>query len=71
MNHFILFAMSVGFGSFAWIMLTISDWLLGDKPKPPTPHPIQSVTVKRPSQDTYLSRSVSPRGIVPITRRAL
>jgi hypothetical protein len=31
MNEFFVFASSVGFGSLAWAMLAISDWLLGEK----------------------------------------
>ena len=57
MNHFILFAMSVGFGSFAWMMLAISDWLLGDKPKRSVPQRVQSPSVERPSIDPYGSRT--------------
>jgi hypothetical protein len=31
MNALLLFAVSAGFGSLAWTMLAISDWLLSEK----------------------------------------
>ena len=70
MNHFILFAMSVGFGSFAWMMLAISDWLLGDKPKRSVPQRVQSPFVEHPSTGPYRSRTTLSRLIVPKARKA-
>jgi hypothetical protein len=70
MNHFILFAMSVGFGSFAWMMLAVSDWLLGDKPKRSVSQRVQSPFVERPSTDPFRSRSDLSRLIVPEARKA-
>jgi hypothetical protein len=70
MSHFILFAMSVGFGSFAWMMLAVSDWLLGDKPKRSVSQRVQSPFVERPSTDPFRSRSDLSRLIVPEARKA-
>ena len=70
MNHFVLFAMSVGFGSFAWMMLALSDWLLGDKPKRPASQRLQSPSVEHPNVNSYANRNASPRGIVPTARKA-
>lgn len=70
MNHFVLFAVSVGFGSFAWMMLAISDRLLGDRPKGSVPQRVQSPFVERPSSDPFRSRSDLSRLIVPEARKA-
>jgi hypothetical protein len=70
MNHLILFAISVGFGSFAWMMLALSDRLLGEKPKRPVARAVQSPLVEHPSTDPYRSRTALSRLIVPKARKA-
>ena len=70
MNHFVLFAISVGFGSFAWAMLALSDWLLGERPKRPVPQRVQSSFVEHPSTDPYRNRTALSRLIVPNARKA-
>jgi hypothetical protein len=70
MNHFVLFAISCGFGSLAWIMLAISDWLLGDKPPRPATSRAQLPPLNRLTKKRTFARSASPRAIVPAARKA-
>ena len=30
MNDFIIFLVALGFGAVAWLLLVVSDWLLGE-----------------------------------------
>jgi hypothetical protein len=60
MNHLLLFTVSVGFGSLAWIMLAISDWLLGDKKAPQAAHRLFERPALRPDIG---ERSVQVRGL--------
>jgi hypothetical protein len=70
MNHLLLFTISVGFGALAWIMLVISDWLLGDKPARLGAKRIQSPSVERPTYDPYVNGFASPHGIGATARKA-
>lgn len=69
MNQFLLFAISCSFGGLAWIMLVISDWLLGDKPartiKSCAPLPFAD----RPNFDQFVNTYAASRGIVPTPRQ--
>jgi hypothetical protein len=33
MQDFLMLAVAVGFGITAWLLLILSDWLMGDKPQ--------------------------------------
>jgi hypothetical protein len=32
MNHIVVILLALSFGGFAWGLLVVSDWLLGEKP---------------------------------------
>jgi hypothetical protein len=70
MNQFVLFVISVGFGSLAWMMLVLSDWLLGDKPARPAAHRIYLPPIDRLKIGRSFANTTSPRGIVPTARKA-
>jgi hypothetical protein len=70
MNQFLLFAISVGFGALAWIMLMISDWLLADKPARPVIQRAPSQPAERLNFDRHVNSYASSRGVVPTARQA-
>jgi hypothetical protein len=71
MNHLLLFAVSAGFGSLAWVMLSVSDWLLGEKKDPQAARRLCERPAKRPGIDgRSVARNTSPRAIVPTARKA-
>ena len=70
MNHLILFAVSVGFGSAAWLMLAVADWLLADKPRPTAPQHIQSPTAQHFKADAYVTTITALSLNAPIARKA-
>ncbi|HEY4234986.1 MAG TPA: hypothetical protein VGM76_16255 [Lacipirellulaceae bacterium] len=69
MNQLLIFATSLGFGSFAWLLLALSDWLLGDKPPRRAPNQLPMPASARP-RILKIFRKNSPRSIVPGARRA-
>jgi hypothetical protein len=70
MNQFLLFAISVGFGALAWIMLVISDWLLAERPARPVIQRAPSQSAERLNFDHHVNTYASSRGIVPTARQA-